>query len=59
MEKWSIKVEHFSGGNYKSKSLLAVDKLLNGSMLTSHWQFIFDGKQRSNLFRGSMAFQQK
>ena len=35
----------------------AVDKLLNGSRVTSHGQFIF-GKQSLSLFRGNTAFQQ-
>ena len=35
----------------------AVDKLLNGSRVNSHEQFIF-GKQSLSLFRGNTAFQQ-
>ena len=35
----------------------AVDKLLNGSRVNSHGQFIF-GKQSLSLFRGNMAFHQ-
>ena len=35
----------------------AVDKLLNGSRVNSHGQFIF-GKQSLSLFRGNTAFQQ-
>ena len=35
----------------------AVDKLLNGSRVNSHGQFIF-GKQSLSLFRGNTAFHQ-
>ena len=35
----------------------AVDKLLNGSRVNSHGQFIF-GEQSLSLFRGNTAFQQ-
>jgi len=34
----------------------AVDKLLNGSRVNSHGQFIF-GRQGLSLFQGNMAFQ--
>ena len=40
--------------NFKGR---AADKLLNGSRVTSHGQFIF-GKQSLSLFRGNTAFQQ-
>ena len=43
--------------NFARTSGRAVDKLLNGSRVNSHRQFIF-GKQGSSLFRCNTAFQQ-
>ena len=60
-----FRAEYYSRFSYEpfAKNLLrtrslAVDKLLNGSVVALHGQFIFGGKQSSKLFRGNMAFQQ-
>ena len=52
----NISVQGFSL-NFARTLGRAVDKLLNGSRVNSHGQFIF-GKQSLSLFRGNTAFQQ-
>ena len=55
-QPWIFSVQGFSL-NFARTLGRAVDKLLNGSRVTSHGQFIF-GKQSLSLFRGNTAFQQ-
>ena len=47
----NISVQGFSF-NFARILGLAVDKLLNGSRVNSHWQFVF-GKRSLSLFRGN------
>ena len=55
-QPWIFSVQGFSL-NFARTLGRAVDKLLNGSRVNSHGQFIF-GKQSLSLFRGNTAFQQ-